>query len=343
MILEQLSNAPGVSGNEGAVRKIILEAIKPAVDEWRTDTLGNILALKKAKRGAPRFKVMIAAHMDEVGFMIMGHDSSGGLRFHAVGGIDHRMLPGKFVRVGPNQIPGVIGAKPIHLMDAEEESRVVKIDAMLIDIGAKSKEEAEGLVKVGEFANFATRYRRVGRTATGKAFDDRAGCAVLVQILLGERFDFDLHAAFTVQEEVGLRGAQTAAFAIEPDCAFVLEGTVCDDLPKDKDVSPTTELGKGPALSVMDRSMLANRAMLDHVVATAQEQGIPYQFKQPGIGGTDAGATTRSKQGVPSLPVSVPCRYIHSPVAMLALSDFRNTVRLMRASLERLTPDVIKP
>jgi putative aminopeptidase FrvX len=199
------------------------------------------------------------------------------------------------------------------------------------------------LVKLGEFANFATRYRRMGRVATGKAFDDRAGCAVLVEVLKSESFNFDLHAAFTVQEEVGLRGARTAAFAIEPDCAFILEGTICDDLPKDKDVSPTTELGKGPAISVMDRSMFANRAMLDHMVATAQALGIPYQFKQPGIGGTDAGATTRSKQGIPSLPVSVPCRYIHSPVAMLALSDFRNTLRLMRAGLARLTPDVVKP
>jgi putative aminopeptidase FrvX len=178
LILEQLSNAPGVSGQEDAVRKIILEAIRPHVDEWHVDTMGNVLALKKAAPGAPSFKVMLAAHMDEVGFMITGHDSSGGLRFKAVGGIDHRILPGKSVRVGPDQIPGVIGAKPIHLLEDEEETRVIKIDAMVIDIGAGSKEDAERLVKLGEFANFATRYRRMGRVATGKAFDDRAGCTL---------------------------------------------------------------------------------------------------------------------------------------------------------------------
>jgi putative aminopeptidase FrvX len=341
MMLAQLSNAPGVAGNEDAVRKVILKAIEPLVDEWRVDTLGNVLALKKARPGAPAFKVMVDAHMDEVGFLITGYDSSGGLRFKTVGGIDERILPGKSVLIGPDQIPGVIGAKPIHLIKGDEDYKVVK-DMLVIDIGAASKEEAEKWISLGQYANFATRYRRLGRVATGKAFDDRAGCAVLVELLQGERFDFDLHAAFTVQEEVGLRGARVAAFAIEPDCAFILEGTICDDLPKDKDVSPTTELGHGPALSVMDRSMLANRSMLDHVIATAKAVGIPYQLKQPGIGGTDAGATTRSKGGVPSLPVSVPCRYIHSPVAMMSLNDFRNTVRLVHESLARLTPDVIK-
>jgi putative aminopeptidase FrvX len=342
MILDQLSNAPGVSGNEEAVRQIILKAILPYVDEWRVDTLGNLLALKRAARGGMAFKVMLDAHMDEVGLMITGHDSSGGLRFQTVGGIDARILPGKSLRIGPDQIPGVIGAKPIHLTDEREEDQVVKIEAMLIDIGAQSRDEAEKLVEIGQYANFATRYRRLGRVVTGKAFDDRAGCAVLVELLKGERFNFELHAAFTVQEEVGLRGARVAAFAIEPDCAFILEGTVCDDLPKDKDLSPTTELGKGPAISIMDRSMLVSRPLLDHVVNTAKAAGIPYQFKQPGIGGTDGGATTRSKGGVPSLPVSVPCRYIHSPVSMLSLADFRNTVRLVRESLARLTPDVIK-
>ncbi|MBN1886394.1 MAG: M42 family metallopeptidase [Thermoflexales bacterium] len=342
MILDQLSNAPGVSGNEEPVRQIILKAIKPHVDEWRVDTLGNVLALKKAAPGAPAFKVMLDAHMDEVGLMITGHDSSGGLRFKTVGGIDARILPGKSLRIGPDQIPGVIGAKPIHLTDEREENQVVKVEAMLIDIGASSREEAEKAVEIGQYANFATRYRRLGRVVTGKAFDDRAGCAVLVELLSRERFNFELHAAFTVQEEVGLRGARVAAFAIEPDCAFILEGTVCDDLPKDKDLSPTTELGKGPAISIMDRSLFVSRPMLDHVVNTAKAAGIPYQFKQPGIGGTDGGATTRSKAGVPSLPVSVPCRYIHSPVSMMALADFRNTVRLMRESLARLTPDVVR-
>ena len=291
---------------------------------------------------------MIAAHMDEVGLMITGFDASGGLRFQPVGGIDDRILPGKVLLVGPDKIPGVIGAKPVHLLKGDEWKQVVKIDSMVIDIGASSKEEAEKLVKLGQVAAFTTRYNKVGRTATGKAFDDRAGCAVLVELLrggpagAGSRFPFDLHAVFTVQEEVGLRGARVAASAVEPDCAFVLEGTICDDLPKDKDTSPTTELGKGPAISLMDRSAFADRRLVDHLVATAEKLGIPYQFKQPGVGGTDAGAITRSKAGVPTVSVAVPCRYIHSPVARLSLDDFDNTVRLMRESLKRLTPDVLK-
>ncbi|RPI79917.1 MAG: M42 family peptidase [Desulfobacteraceae bacterium] len=342
MFLEQLSNAPGVSGNEEAVRKIILDAIAPHVDQCRVDTLGNVLAVKSARRAKPRFKVMVAAHMDEIGFIVTGHDQNGGLRFQAVGGIDNRILPGKRVRIGPDLIPGVIGAKPIHLLEEEESSRVVKADAMVIDIGVASKNEALKAVPTGQYAHFATRFQRLGPTATGKAFDDRAGCAVLIELLKGAPFDFDLHAAFTVQEEVGLRGAQVAAFAIAPDCAFILEGTICDDGPKDKDISPTTRLGRGPALTIMDRSVLVNRSLVDHLIAAAESARIPYQFKQPGLGGTDAGATSRSKAGVPSVVMAIPCRYIHSPVSMLSLNDFRNTLKLLRAGLTGLKPETIK-
>jgi endoglucanase len=348
LILKELSEAIGVSGNEDAVRKIIADAVRDHVDELRTDTIGNLFAVKKARGAKGAFKVMLAAHMDEVGLMITGHDGNGGLRFQPVGGIDDRVLLGKVLLVGPDKIPGVIGVKPVHLLKGDEGKQVIKMDDMRIDIGASSKEEAEGLIKLGQVAAFSTRYNKVGRTATGKAFDDRAGCAVLVELLRGSpagagaRFPFDLHAVFTVQEEVGLRGARVAASTVEPDCAFVLEGTICDDLPKDKDTSPTTELGKGPAISLMDRSAFADRRLVDHLIATAEKLGIPYQFKQPGIGGTDAGAITRSKAGVPTAPVSVPCRYIHSPVSRLSLDDFDNTVRLMRESLKKLGPEVLK-
>jgi putative aminopeptidase FrvX len=342
LILKELAEAIGVSGDESAVRKIIAEAVRASVDELHSDTIGNLFAVKKARGKGNGLRVMIAAHMDEVGLMITGIDGSGGLRFRTVGGIDDRVLLGKMLLVGPDKLPGVIGVKPVHLLKADEGTQVMKVDSMVIDIGASSKEEAEKLVKVGQVAAFVTRYNKVGRTVTGKAFDDRAGCAVLVELLRGDRFPFDLYGVFTVQEEVGLRGAQVAANAVEPDCAFALEGTICDDLPKEKDTSPTTQLGKGPAITVMDRSVLADRRLVDHLTATADKLGIPYQFKQPGMGGTDAGAIARSKTGVPSLPVAVPCRFIHSPVARLSLDDFENTVKLMRESLKRLTPDVLK-
>jgi endoglucanase len=161
-------------------------------------------------------------------------------------------------------------------------------------------------------------------------------------LLRGPRFAFDLYAAFTVQEEVGLRGARVAAYAIEPDCAFVLEGTIADDIPKEKDVSPTTELGKGPAITVMDHSFIADRRLMRLLTDTGDELGIPYQFKQPGIGGTDAGMIHLSREGVPSAAVAVPSRYIHSPRALLSLDDFNHTVQLMRESLSRLTRDTLK-
>ncbi len=336
MILRELSEAVGVSGDEGGVRAVVLDAVREHVDEVKIDTLGNVLTFKRGT-GRKRLRVMLDAHMDEVGLMVVGYDGDGFLKVRPVGGIDPRLLPGTPLQVGPEHIPGVIGVKPIHLLREEESEKVPRIEDLVVDIGAKSKDEAKRLAPIGTYITFATRFRELGPTVSGKAFDDRAGCAVLVELLRGGRFRFDLHAAFTVQEEVGLRGAQVAAYTIEPDCAFALEGTVADDIPKDKDVSPTTELGKGPAITVMDNSFIADRRLVRLLTGTAEKLGIPYQFKQPGIGGTDAGAIHRARAGVPSATVAVPCRYIHSPVALLSLEDFDNTVRLMRESLSRLT------
>jgi putative aminopeptidase FrvX len=343
MILKQLSEAFGVSGNEDEVRQIVLNAVREHVDEIRVDAMGNVLALKKGKGrlrsprdGDRRMRVLLAAHMDEVGLMVVDHEKSGHLRVRPVGGVDARLLPGSLLKIGPERKPGVIGIKPIHLLEEGEEEKVTKMEELAVDIGAKTKEEAQKLAPLGTYVTFATEFRELGPTVMGKAFDDRVGCTVLIELLRGEPFRFDLHAAFTVQEEVGLRGAAVAAYAIDPDCAVALEGTVADDLPKDKDVSPTTELGKGPAVTIMDRSFIADRGLVRLITSTAEELGIPYQIKQPGIGGTDSGAIYQSRAGVPSVTVAVPCRYIHSPAAILDLEDLRNTVRLVRESLSRL-------
>ncbi len=343
-ILKQLSEAMGVSGAEGEVRSAILGLIEPHVDEIKTDTMGNVLACKKGTARGNRLKVMLDAHMDEVGLMVIGYDGKGMLKVAAVGGLDDRILLGTRVLVGPKKIPGVIGAKPIHLLSDSESEKVVKIDAMRVDIGAENKDAAKRQAKLGTRIGFDTPFMEIGSYARGKAFDDRAGCAVLVHLLQGEPFPFDLWGAFTVQEEVGLRGARVAAHAIEPDLAFVLEGTIADDLPKeeDEDVSPTTELGQGPALSVMDRSVIYDRQLNRLLTDTAEELGIPYQFKQPGIGGTDAGGINISREGVPVAALSVPCRYIHSPTAMLNKRDYRNTSTLLRESLSRLDRNVLK-
>jgi putative aminopeptidase FrvX len=337
-ILRQLSEAMGVSGAEGEVRGVILDLIAPHVDEIKTDSMGNVLAYKKGA-GRGRMTVMLDAHMDEVGMMVTGHDSKGMLKVVAIGGLDDRILPGTRVLVGPRKIPGVIGAKPIHLVDS---MKVVKLDAMAVDIGAKDKEAAKRKAPLGTRVGFDTEFLNLGAVARGKAFDDRAGCAVLVHLLRGERRPFDLVGAFTVQEEVGLRGAKIAAHAVEPDVAFVLEGTIADDLPKEDDVSPTTELGKGPALSLMDRSVIYDRRLNDFLVRTAEELGVPVQFKQPGIGGTDGGSIVTTRAGVPAAAVSVPCRYIHSPAAMLNKRDYRHTIRLMEGALERLDRRVLR-
>ncbi len=340
MILRELSDAFGVSGNEDDVRDIVLDAIRDHVDEIEIDAMGNVLTIKRGT-GEDRMRVMLAAHMDEIGLMVVGHDSDGFLKVETVGGIDPRLLPGAILQVGPDRLPGVIGVKPIHLLESDDDAKVAETKDLVVDIGASSKEDAQTLAPLGTYATFATQFQELGPTVTGKAFDDRAGCAVLVELLRGARFAFDLHAAFTVQEEVGLRGARVAAYAIEPDCAFVLEGTIADDIPKEKDVSPTTELGKGPAITVMDRSFITDRRLMRLLTDTGDELGIPYQFKQPGIGGTDAGVIHLSREGVPSAAVAVPSRYIHSPRALLSRDDFNHTVQLMRESLSRLTRETL--
>jgi endoglucanase len=248
------------------------------------------------------------------------------------------VLLSKKVLIGEKKVPGVIGVKPIHLLEPRARQQVMPIAEMSIDIGASSQEEAANLVHVGDYAAFDVSFGELGgtlRTVKGKAFDDRAGCAMLIE-LLRDSYPFDLYAVFTVQEEVGLRGARVAAYSVAPDLAFALEGTICDDSPKKRDVSPTTVLGAGPAITVMDRSVISDRRLVDLLLATAQQHNIPHQFKQPGMGGTDAGAIHLTREGVPSAVVSVPSRYIHSPVCLLSLNDLDNTVHLMRETLRQV-------
>ncbi len=338
MLLEKLSNARGVSGNEAEVREILIQAIQDHVTEYRLDTLGNLIAYKKASgtRARKTIRVMLAAHMDEVGLMIVHHESNGHLRFRKVGSIDDRVLLSKTVLIGKDKIPGVIGAKPIHLLKPSERQQVVESDAMTIDIGAKSKEEAQELVKLGDYATFATTFSPIGNDCVkGKAFDDRAGCAALVEILKRD-YPFDVYGVFTAQEEVGARGARVAAYAIEPTYAFALEGTVCDDLPKEKDESPVTRVGGGPAITFADNSLISDRRLVNLLVETARENKIPYQFKQAVAGGTDAGRIALIKEGVPSVAVSVPTRYIHSPVSLLNKHDLEYLIALMIKALPRV-------
>ncbi len=342
-ILRQLSEAIGVSGDEQEVRRAILALIESHVDEVHTDTIGNLLAFKKgAGRGRSQLTVLIDAHMDEVGLMVSGYTSDGMLKVKAVGGLDDRILPGMRVLVGPKRLPGAIGGRPVHLLSEGERNRVVSLDSLRVDIGVTSKDAAQSKAPLGTRIAFDTPFLDLGPTLRGRAFDDRVGCAVLVHVLRGERLPFDVVGAFVVQEEVGLRGARVAAQRTHPDLAFVLEGTIADDLPKEEDESPTTEVGKGPALSTMDRSVIYDARLNRHLMETAEALGIPYQFKQPNIGGTDGGAIVTSLSGIPAAAVSVPCRYIHSPAAILSKKDYRDAIRLLRGALERLDRRVLE-
>jgi endoglucanase len=339
LLLEKLSNAFGPPGCEDEVRTTLARALRDQVDDLQADSLGNLIAFKRGTGPDPRLKIMVDAHMDEVGLMITRIEKNGLLGFRALGGVDDRLLLAKGVVVGKERIPGVILAPPSHLTKPEQRKQILKIDQLVIDIGAPSQESAKAMVRIGDYAVFDTRFQELSqdslRTVKGKAFDDRVGCAVAAALADGE-YEVDLHLAFSVQEEVGLRGARVAAFRIKPDVAFALEGTICDDTPKKLDASPTTELGKGPAISVMDRSFVADKRLVRLLVDTAKASRLPYQFKQPGMGSTDAGAIHLTKTGVPSVAVSVPCRYIHSPVSLMSLNDYDNLVTLMKGALHAL-------
>jgi len=254
-LLEKLSTARGVAGQEAAVRAILSEAVTPHVASVESDHLGNLIARKPALpgNGDKPLRVMLAAHMDEVGGLVQKVNDDGTLKFRAVGGIDARILPGKRLLVGPKALPGVVLEKPVHLGRSESAAT---IDDLVIDMGG-----ANG-INPGDMITFDSGYAEVGRLLKGKSFDDRVGCFILAELLKWE-YPCEVVGVFTVQEEIGLRGAKVAAYSVAPDVAFALEGTIADDLPKDEDISSTTEVGKGPAISVMDRSAYADRRLVD--------------------------------------------------------------------------------
>jgi endoglucanase len=332
MDLRTLSEARGVSGQETAVRSYLREQVQGHVDELSSDTIGNLFARKGGRLERP--VVMFAAHMDEVGFLVTGVDKEGMVHVAAVGGIDAGVIPSKVVHVGPNAIPGVIGTKAIHLQEPDERTKPFETRKLVVDIGAKSKEEAAKLVKPGDQVTFATRFAGFGGGLwKGKALDDRIGCAVLAEVLKGT-YDVPVVGVFTVQEEIGTRGAAVASYAVKPDIGVCLEGTVCADIPGTEEDAETTRLGGGPAISVMDAGTIHNPVLVRHLVKLAEENGIPYQYRRAIRGGNDAARMSLAREGARACAVSVPCRYIHSPVAVASSKDFENTVKLLRIFLE---------
>lgn len=332
MLLEKLCNASGVSGAEGEVRDIIISEIKDYSDELLVDTMGNVIAFKKGE--SCKKKVMLSAHMDEVGFIISGVTEKGYLEFKKVGGIDTRVMISKNVLVGKEKIPGVIGMKAIHLQEKAEREEVPKVKNLFIDIGAKDKDDALKYVSIGDYASFIPNYSDFGEgLIKSKAIDDRVGCYILTR-LIKNPVKYDTYFCFTVQEEVGLRGARVASFRIKPDIALVLEATTCADVHNVSEHAKVTQIGKGAAISFMDSGTIVNRKYLEFLDKISD--GIMVQYKKTTAGGNDAGAIHQVAEGVMAASISVPCRYLHSPVGVVSKKDIDAVESLAKRALEKI-------
>ncbi len=334
MLLKRLTEAMGPSGYEDEIRQVIYEEIKDHADRVYTDAMGNLFAEVDGTRPGP--KVMLCAHMDEVSLFITQIDANGLIKFRHIGGIDDRVLLSKPVVIGANKIPGVIGSKPPHHQAPGERTKPVGLESLRIDIGASTREEALRYVQPGDVAVFATKYEEIGyRRAKSKSFDDRVGCAVMVETIK-KKFDIPVVYAFTVQEEIGLRGAGPAAYRINPDVALVLEGTISSESPGSPGHGQATICGGGPALSIMDSGSIHNRKFLQEMIQVADESSIPYQIRKTVAGGNDAGRIHLTKEGVLSGVISVATRYIHAPSQLISLDDYEQTIALVEQFLRRV-------
>ncbi len=321
--LKELTEVNGVSGDEGQVRRYIKNIVSQYADEVWTDAMGNLYAHKK---GAKR-RIMACAHMDEVGMMVRGIRDDGLIAYTAAG-IDPRVVPSKRVVIGKDKVPGIIGSKAIHIQSREEFEKAYKHKQLYIDIGAKDKADAQKYVKLGDYISFVTEFSEFGEgLIKAKALDDRVGCAIVME-LLKNSYDCDFYGVFTVQEELGLRGARTAAYNVKPELALILEGTTANDMPETQGHQWVTRVGKGAAISFMDGGTITRPRMFSELKNCAQSNGIAWQIRQGTRGGTDAGRIHLSNGGIITGGISVPCRYIHSPACVASISDFNSAYML---------------
>lgn len=331
--LKTLCALDGVSSGEDAVREALRQMAIQAGAETRIDAMGNLICFKAGKRSAPN-ALMLCAHMDEVGLMIRRCTPEGYLKFDTVGGIDRRVLIGKPVWVGPSHVPGIIGLQAIHLTTAEERKKVAKVEALYIDIGARDQGEAEALVKPGDLCVFQSDSLEFGDGLfKSKAIDDRLGCAVMAE-LMAQELPMDVTFVFTVQEEVGTRGAFGAAFGVKPEICMVLETTTAADLPSVPASKRVCYVGKGPVISQIDSGTIYDRALFERLRELAERNAIPWQTKELIAGGNDARAVQRSRQGVRVCALSAPVRYLHAPTSVASLDDCENILKLARLFIE---------
>ncbi|MBQ3038154.1 MAG: M42 family metallopeptidase [Clostridia bacterium] len=313
-LLKKLTEVFGPSGREKNISEFIKSEVSAYADEVSTDALGNLIVRKKGTKS----KIMLAAHMDEIGIVATFTDENGFIRFSAVGGLYNKDLLGRRVRF-ENGIVGVIGS--------EEDNKDRKIPKMYVDIGAKDKESAEKLVSTGDMAVFCGEFYENSDTVISKALDNRAGCYVLIEALKNVKSDNDLYFVFTSQEEVGLRGARTSAFKIAPDYALAVDVTDTGDTPEG--IKMAVKSGKGAAIKVMDRSVLCDTFVRSVLVELAKKNNIDYQLEVMNDGGTDAGAISLSGSGVKTGGISIPTRYIHSPSELISKKDLNDCTDLL--------------
>lgn len=334
--VKELSLLCAPSGREDKVREYIISKIEGKCD-YSVDALGSIIAFKKGRKPA-KHKVMLDSHMDEVGIIVTFINSDGTLKFGTVGGIDTKVILGRQF-VFDNGTVGVAGVKPVHLLQGDEKSKIPDSDSLYIDIGASSKDEAEKRVKIGDTAVFLSDFTEFGDCKIkGKALDDRVGCAVLIDMINSE-LEYDAYFSFSVQEEIGLRGAGCTAYSIDPDYAIVLETTTAADIIDVPEHKKVCKLGEGAAVSFMDRSTLYSKELFDTAFEIAGYEGIKIQPKTVIAGGNNAGAVHKSRGGIKTVTVNTPCRYLHSPSCVCDTRDIGSVRRLAEALLNKFADD----
>ena len=334
-LLKEICEMPGVPGFEQRIRELVLREIKPLADSVSTDNMGNVTAFKKGRENK---RVMVAAHMDEIGFIITHIDDQGFLRFHPLGGFDPKTLTAQRVIVhGRKDLIGVMGSKPIHLMNAEEKNKVTQLTDFFIDLGM-SKEEVEKNVRIGDPVSRERQLIEMGNCVNCKSIDNRVSVFVLIETLRElQSIPYDLHAVFTVQEEVGIRGASVAAHLIEPHFGFGLDTTIAFDVPGARDYEMVTRLGKGAAIKIMDSSTICDYRMVDFMKTTANKHNIKWQPEILTAGGTDtAGIQRMGKNGSIAGCVSIPTRHIHQVIEMADKSDIRASIELLKNCISEL-------
>ncbi len=338
-LLKRICECPGIPSREDAIRKLVAAEIKPLVDTLEADSMGNLIGFKKGASDGPR--VMVAAHMDEIGFMVKHIDDKGFIRLLPVGGWDPRVMVAQRVLVQTRAGESLRGTlttstKPAHLLTAEEAGKSPKIEDCFVDLGL-SGEKVKALVEPGDMVTMDRTAERVGDMVVSKTLDNRVSVFILIEALRrlqGKTLKANLLPVITSQEEVGLRGAQTAAYALKPDIGIALDITLALDIPGMPEAEQVTRLGAGTAIKISDSSLICHPKLVRHFRDIAEAKGIPYQLEILPRGGTDAGGIQRSRGGVPSFTLSIPTRYVHTVNEMAHLEDIEATIALMTAYLE---------